>query len=73
MKLSDFFECANCDGVGWYEGGKTIKTTCEKCDGRGALFVEKSGAKRKLTQTESNWLVRQLAQETPRRRNAKVR
>lgn len=25
--------CDFCDGVGWYEGGKTLKTKCEKCNG----------------------------------------
>lgn len=27
--------CDSCDGCGWYEGGKTLKTTCEKCGGTG--------------------------------------
>jgi hypothetical protein len=30
-------ECERCDGCGWYEGGATIKTTCEKCGGTGVL------------------------------------
>lgn len=32
-------ECDRCDGVGWYEGGKTLQTQCNKCSGRG--YVEK--------------------------------
>jgi rRNA maturation protein Nop10 len=31
------FECDRCDGCGWYEGGKTLKTTCEKCGGTGVI------------------------------------
>ena len=27
--------CGDCDGVGWYEGGRTLKTTCGKCGGSG--------------------------------------
>lgn len=27
--------CGDCDGVGWVEGGPTIKTTCGRCRGRG--------------------------------------
>lgn len=27
--------CDRCDGCGWYEGGKTLQTTCEKCGGTG--------------------------------------
>jgi hypothetical protein len=27
--------CDRCDGCGWYEGGKTLKTTCEVCGGTG--------------------------------------
>lgn len=30
--------CDQCDGCGWYEGGKTLKTTCEKCNGEGEIF-----------------------------------
>ena len=30
-------ECYACDGVGWTEGGVTLQTGCEKCDGTGAL------------------------------------
>jgi len=29
--------CDRCDGCGWYEGGKTLKTTCEKCGGTGVV------------------------------------
>lgn len=27
--------CDRCDGCGWYEGGVTLKTPCEKCGGTG--------------------------------------
>lgn len=27
--------CGTCDGVGWVEGGPTIKTTCSVCRGTG--------------------------------------
>lgn len=30
-------ECDRCDGCGWYEGGPTLKTTCEHCGGTGAV------------------------------------
>ena len=29
--------CGECDGVGWTEGGETIKTTCSACGGRGEV------------------------------------
>jgi DnaJ-class molecular chaperone len=32
-------ECDFCDGCGWYEGGPTLMTTCEKCGGLG--YIEK--------------------------------
>jgi hypothetical protein len=32
--------CDRCDGCGWYEGGPTLQTGCEKCKGRGTLAVE---------------------------------
>jgi len=31
------WECDRCDGCGWYEGGKALKTKCEKCGGTGVL------------------------------------
>lgn len=31
--------CDNCDGCGWYEGGKTLQTKCEKCNGAGKVEV----------------------------------
>ena len=34
-------ECDFCDGCGWYEGGITIMTTCEKCEGTGSVEVER--------------------------------
>lgn len=27
--------CDRCNGVGWYEGGKTLQTLCEQCKGTG--------------------------------------
>lgn len=30
-------ECRECDGCGWYEGGRTLKTTCEACAGTGVV------------------------------------
>lgn len=29
--------CGDCDGCGWVEGGKTLKTTCTACEGRGIV------------------------------------
>lgn len=29
--------CDFCDGCGWYEGGPTLMTTCEKCNGTGIV------------------------------------
>ena len=29
--------CDRCDGCGWYEGGKTLQTECEVCDGTGVV------------------------------------
>lgn len=29
--------CDRCDGCGWYEGGKTIQTSCEVCQGTGIV------------------------------------
>jgi DnaJ-class molecular chaperone len=29
--------CPRCDGCGWYEGGKTLGTTCEQCKGTGKI------------------------------------
>lgn len=30
-------ECRDCDGCGWYEGGPTLQTRCEKCGGSGVV------------------------------------
>ena len=35
----ELFECDLCDGCGWYEGGKTLRTHCTKCDGNGAVAI----------------------------------
>jgi hypothetical protein len=29
--------CDRCDGCGWYEGGATLRTVCEKCNGTGIV------------------------------------
>ncbi len=29
--------CPDCDGVGWTEGGKALKTGCPRCKGTGAV------------------------------------
>lgn len=28
-------ECRHCDGCGWTEGGKVIRTVCTECNGKG--------------------------------------
>lgn len=33
-------ECDRCDGCGWYEGGKTLQTRCEVCDGSGVIQTQ---------------------------------
>ena len=40
-KEPDLWECIDCDGCGWYEGGKAIVTNCEKCNGTGV--IDKNG------------------------------
>lgn len=30
-------ECDDCDGCGWVEGGRTIKTECSTCKGEGVV------------------------------------
>ena len=32
-----WMECDNCDGCGWTEGGRTLKTTCRTCHGKGKV------------------------------------
>lgn len=34
--------CLRCDGCGWYEGGPTIQTNCEKCGGTGVIAITKA-------------------------------
>jgi hypothetical protein len=34
----DPFQCDNCDGCGWHEGGSTIKTNCRTCGGSGIVL-----------------------------------
>jgi RecJ-like exonuclease len=30
-------ECRECDGCGWVEGGRTLKTECSRCHGTGQV------------------------------------
>lgn len=34
---TNMIECDYCDGSGWVEGGKQLKTTCHRCDGYGVI------------------------------------
>ncbi len=34
------FECDFCDGIGWYEGGPFLQNHCEKCDGKGYVWID---------------------------------
>lgn len=33
--------CDKCDGCGWYEGGETMVTVCEDCEGTGIFPTRK--------------------------------
>jgi len=35
--------CDQCDGVGWWEGGRTIKSPCSRCSGTGHAAECKCG------------------------------
>lgn len=35
----ELHECENCDGVGWHEGGKNLKTHCVCCNGTGVIAI----------------------------------
>ena len=37
--------CDDCDGCGWVEGGKALKTICKTCKGNGVVPIEKPGAR----------------------------
>jgi hypothetical protein len=37
----EMVECDQCDGCGWYEGGPTLKTTCQTCKGTGEVLKVK--------------------------------
>ncbi len=37
--------CDQCDGCGWYEGGKTLMTFCRTCNGTGEV-VKKNISKK---------------------------
>ncbi len=34
---TDLHYCDRCDGCGWYEGGPTLQTRCEDCNGTGVI------------------------------------
>lgn len=33
--------CDDCDGCGWTEGGKYLKTLCKTCNGNGVVPIER--------------------------------
>ncbi|HTJ52644.1 MAG TPA: YopX family protein [Cyclobacteriaceae bacterium] len=33
--------CDQCDGCGWHEGGESLKTSCEHCNGTGSFIGDK--------------------------------
>ena len=35
-----YWECDRCDGVGWFEGGESIKTQCDVCHGHGVVMAD---------------------------------
>jgi len=37
VEENESVECDQCDGCGWYEGGTTLRTTCEGCNGTGII------------------------------------
>lgn len=54
-------DCSYCDGVGWYEGGPTIQTTCEHCkgtriDGKIMVRLNGYGLFKADTLIEATWL-----------------
>lgn len=52
-------ECRYCDGCGWVEGGKTIKTTCPECKGKGSYRVDPRTGLRLNTRAEEAAIGRQ--------------
>lgn len=51
--------CADCDGCGWYEGGATVQTSCEACQGTGIVKrvqVALIAATSPSTSHASDWL-----------------
>lgn len=38
------FLCPDCDGCGWYEGGPTLMTSCDRCKGTGVIEDPYQGA-----------------------------
>ena len=44
----DAFECDDCDGCGWIEGGAALKSTCSTCKGTGIVHRDLNPAKRLL-------------------------
>ncbi len=47
--------CMACDGVGWVEGGETIKTTCKPCDGTGEVPGDRALACPGSPAPETRW------------------
>ena len=42
IKTKEKFRCPECDGCGWTEGGKTIKTICKNCKGTGYIWINRA-------------------------------
>jgi protein gp37 len=40
VRQSGAEECDRCDGVGWFEGGRALKTSCDRCEGTGIVNAE---------------------------------
>ena len=38
-KKVDVEYCGDCDGCGWVEGGKALKTICKTCNGNGVVPI----------------------------------
>jgi len=39
-KKPKYWYCDSCNGCGWAEGGKTIKTNCKDCAGHGIVLTK---------------------------------
>jgi hypothetical protein len=47
--------CGDCDGCGWVEGGKTLKTPCSACGGTGASLASHPLVSHRLTEDEARF------------------